>query len=261
MTKQETIYKPMLYNFCSDLKKYKNKIDIPGLFLPNVMAEYEKFENKKIFYIGRDIRYSSIRFKKMIRQCTSGKVKDYIVNNNKWLTPANIIKNSYNKPGAFWTMVIRLHIYLHTQKLVNVNQLDSEQNKLLNSIGWGNINSIVPKETLKSDGYWNGIDQDIYSEIKDKSAIFDKLKLILKVYDPDVIFIFNWCDENKIEQVLEGIEVKFNKKSYVNGIIKSYRIKHSKKKIIWSSHPNRLRSLGTNINKVIKILYKEYSSI
>jgi len=259
MTKQQTIYEPLLKSFCYDLKKYKNKIDIPGLFLPNVMTKYGK-SGKKIFYFGRDIRWSSIRFNKMITQCTSNNVKEYIIANNEWLTPANIIENSSNKSGAFWTMVIKLHIFLHTQELINVNQLSSKQEKILNSIGWGNINSIVPKETLKDDGYWNDIDKDIYWEIKNKSEIFDKLKLILEIYDPDVIFVFNWCDENRIKQVLEGLEIRFNKKSFINGIISTYSIKHTKKKIIWSSHPNRFRKLGTSVDKVIKILYNEYSS-
>jgi hypothetical protein len=256
MTKQEEIYEPLLREFCSEIKQYYKKINISGLFLANSMPKYEE-SNNKFFYIGQDT-YWWTDFNMMIEQCTSNRVKEYINENNKWLTPKNIISQSSNNAGSFWTMVIRLHIFLKTNELVNVNKLSNEQINLLNSIGWGNLNSIEVPKTLQNEERWNEIDKNYYRDIKNRSGKFDKLKLILDIYDPDILFVFNWCDDNKFEQVSEGLELECNEETYIQNILATYRIKDRKTKIIWSSHPNKLKYEETNINNIIEIIQKSY---
>jgi len=259
MTKQEEIYGPLLDDFCLKIKKYYKKIDIPGLFLANVMPNYSN-SKIKYFYIGQDTYYWT-DFDNMVDLCASNNAKNYIKTNNKWLSPKNIISQSSNNAGSFWTMVIRLHIYLSQNEFVNVNQLTNEQKELLKTIGWGNLNSIELPESLKKEERWEGINENHYWDIKNKSEVFDKIKLIFEIYDPDIIFIFNWCSDSKAEQALEGLDVKFNKDTFIQNIISTYDVKGTNKKIIWSSHPNNLKWQGTNINNAIKIIYETYKKI
>jgi hypothetical protein len=258
MTNQEKYYGPLLKSFCSEIKEYKSKIEIQGLFLANIMSKYEK-SPKRYFYIGRDTDYWT-NFDNMIDLCISDKGEDYIRENNKWLTPENIIKNS-STGGLFWTIVIRLHIYLHTNELINGNPINDNQKDLLNSIGWGNLNCIEVDETLKKRGVWDTMNQSYYWDIKTKSEVFDRLKMILDIYNPDTIFIFNWCDKEnyKTKQVLEGLEV--DEKTYEKNIIRTYKIKNHNTNLIWCPHPNRLRYLGTNIDEMIQIIKKAYDSL
>jgi hypothetical protein len=257
--KQEQIYKPLLEKFCNDVKKYQGKINISGLFLANTMENYENSKNK-CFYIGQDT-YWWTDFDNMINLCLSGKAHEYINENNKWLTTQRIISQSSNNAGSFWTMVIRLHIYLKTNELVNVNTLNAGQIALLNDLGWGNLNSIEIPKTLQNEERWNGINESDYWDIKTKSGIFDRIKLILDIYHPDTIFIFNWCDDTKTEQVLKDLDLEWNEKTYIQNIIATYKIKGYNTKVIWSSHPNNLKWQGTNINDTIEIIGKFRESL
>ena len=247
MTIQEKVYIPLLEKFCSGIKDYHKKIDINSVFLANSMMNYEE-STEKYFYIGRDT-YGWHNFDQMIELCTSNKADEYININNKWLTPENIISHSSNNSGSFWTTVIKLHLYLSTNKIVkNVNNLTKDQIKLLKSIGWGNLNSI---ETTPA---WEIINPDYYWDIKIKSKIFDKLKIILDIYKPKKIFIFNWCDNNKCDEYLENIDVEFDNKVYIQDIIAIYKIKNYDAKIYWTSHPNRFKWLKTNNDKIIQTI-------
>jgi hypothetical protein len=254
--KQELIYKPLLENFCNDVKIYRGKINISGLFLANAMENYESSKHK-CFYIGQDT-YWWTDFDNMIDLCLSGKAHEYINKNNKWLSTQKIISQSSNNAGSFWTMVIRLHIYLKTNELVNVNNLNKDQVDMINDMGWGNLNSIEIPRTLQNEERWNDINESDYWDIKKKSVIFDRIKLILDIYNPDTMFIFNWCDDTKTEQVLDGLEVEWNEKTYIQNIISTYKIKGYNTHLIWGSHPNNLKWQGTNINNTIEIIKKVY---
>jgi hypothetical protein len=254
MTKQEEIFLLVLEDFCSKVYQYYKKIDLSGIFLPNTFPGYENAE-KKYFFVGRDSYYWT-KFDKMIEYYNDNILSRYIKDNNSILTLNMIIKNSNNNSGSFWTMVIKLHIYLHTGELIDdVNQLICDHKMILQTIGYGNLNSIEVKGTLENMKIWSGIDQNIYWDIKKKSIVFDNLKYILDIYNPDIIFIFNW-DNNKEKVAFKDIEVEWYKGCFIESVISIYKVKNYKSFIIWCPHPNSFSYSKSklNINKLIEII-------
>jgi hypothetical protein len=259
MTKEQ-VYMPMLEKYILSVQKYYKKVnDFPGVFLPMIDEKYEK-SSIKYFYVGRDTE-QWIDFNDMIDFYRNCNLIGYINKNDSWFKePPGMIKQSGNGAGSFFTMVIRLHIYLNTGIMVNVNELTDDQKELLKEVGWGNVNSIVKKETLIKLEIWNQC-KNYYWDIKEKSYIFDNLKFIIDIYNPDYIFIFNWADDATEERILDGLDYNRISDYVTEGFLVPYSSKKYKAKIIWCPHPNRLGRLKTNINKMIGLIDKAIHSI
>jgi len=99
----------LLNDFCKAIKEYKNKIDMPGLFLPHVLGNYDK-SIVRYFYCGQDTK-KWFSMQELIKYYDRNELDKYIEENNKWPNNEDIIEYSGNK-GNFWTFVIKLHIYL-----------------------------------------------------------------------------------------------------------------------------------------------------
>lgn len=269
MTKQEEIYLPMLNDFCAQFKNCGWVSHLFGLFLPNTAPKYNEI-SPKIFYIGKETKNWEPEFKDMLDYCLANNGINYIREQNKWLcTPSNILKEAKN---PFWNTIIKLHIYLHTNKSVtDLKKLNENQLELLNTIGWGNLNSIITKEGLEQyskewedDFDWWGeedIAHDLYNKIKKESYVFDKLKFILDIYNPDVIYIFN---ENKNEekhysQYLDGLKWTWCSETEIyDDLLASYTIEDYNTKIIWTTHPRTLAQKAGSMEGAIDKLKNAY---
>ena len=135
--------------------------------------------------------------------------------------------------------------------MIDINELTEDDERLLEEIGWGNLNSIELPRSLDNQGRWESLNKDYYWDIKEKSRKFDSLKYILDIYDPDYLFIFNW-DDGKEEDVFQGLNPLWNKKEYWDKVISTYNFDDYKAKVMWCPHPNRLRWLSMNINELIE---------
>jgi len=253
MKQYEEIYLELLKEFLNDVKDYKDKVDMSGLFLPHTLSKYSSAKTK-YFYCGQDT-YEWTNFSKMIKYYENNDITGYLDENNSWPSVDEIIEYSNNKEGNFWTLIIRLHIYLHRKKIINVNTITERDKVLLEEIGWGNINSIEIPKTLQNRELWESLDKDCYWDIKEKSRAFDSIKHIMDLYNPDYIFIFNWA-ESKEEDVFKGLRPNWNKDEYIEGIISTYCFDDYKTKLIWCLHPNSLRYKSMNINELIEEIDK-----
>ncbi len=77
----------------------------------------------------------------------------------------------------------------------------------------------------------------------------------LDLYHPDYIFIFNW-DDNKEQDVFNGLTPKWNEKEFVNGLISTYHFNEYKTKLVWCPHPNNLRWKSMSIDRFIPEIAK-----
>ena len=255
MKNQEKIYLPLLEKFCSEIVQNKNLNDIPEVFVPIAMPNYIDAE-KKIFYCGSDT-FGWGEMSNLMEFFKDNDLKNYLTENNKWLTPEGIIKHSNNNPASFWGLVIRLHLMIKTKQLKSLSNLTDEDINHLNDIGYGNIYSIEHQKILKKRGVWENIDKYVYDDIKSKSCMFDHLKLILNCFNPDIVFIFTW-DESKEEDIFLDLKPEWNEVDFKKGIISTYTIEGYKTKLIWCLHPNRLRFKSMNadelINEILRVL-------
>lgn len=252
--KPETIFKPLLEQFCIETKDVNIGDDFPSIFLPHVMKGYETAE-KKIFYFGQDTSgWTSTR--ELMEKYTTNALSEYINETSEWINENGYLDYNGNKAFGFWTLVAKLH--LRMKGITNVNGIgaafyNDENLQLLNDFGYGNTNSIEIKESLIRRKKWDNIDQLKYWVIKEKSKIFDKLKHTIDVYNPDLIFIFNWgCNHTLF---LEGLSYDIEKYDLFNNHFWVVKLKDTKTKIIWTLHPNNLKFQGYTVNELIdKIL-------
>ena len=246
-------YLDQLNKFLEEVKCYKNKVNMCGLFLPYTLSRYNSAK-KKCFYFGQDT-YGWIDFNKMIEYYENNNIIGYIEENNNLMTVDKIIEYSNNKEGNFWTLIIRLHVFLCTNEIINVNEFSENDKQYLEEIGYGNLNSIELPKSLQNQGLWDTLNETIYWDVKEKSRVFDSLKYVLDLYDPDYIFIFNW-DASKEKDTFYRLVPHCNTESYIDGIISTYSIENYKTKLIWCPHPNNLRFKSMNINELINIICK-----
>jgi len=266
MTKQEEIYVPLLNNYCSLYKDWLIGVgkpnfyvdDLYGLFLVNTGEKYP-LTTPKIFYVGKETKGWYPNFQEMVELCANNKTEDYIKKQNEWLLQDKFYEEIKN---PFWKLVIKLHIYIHTNELLtDIKKINNKQKDLLHSIGWGNINSMITPQGLGQYGkiveddvnIWKDIDKEVYNYIKKSSHMFDKMKLLLDIYNPDVIFIFNENEneEKYYEQYLEGLKITGcpETKMYDDFLV-SYSIEGYTTKIIWTKHPRYLLKIGVYIEDI-----------
>ena len=267
MTKQEEIYVPMLLNYFSHYKDWLIEVgkpnfyvdDLYGLFLANTGEKYPII-TPKIFYIGKETKGWYPIFQEMMELCSNNTAEEYIRKQNEWLLQDKFYKEIKN---PFWKWVAKLHIYLHTNELpTDLKKLNDKQKELLHSIGWGNINSMITPQGLGQYGkiddnvnIWEDIDKEVYQYIKKSSQMFDKIKLILDIYNPDVIFIFNEneSEEEYYKNYLEGLKITgCPETNMYDDFLISYSIEGYTTKIIWTSHPRYLEIIGVNIEDIKK---------
>jgi hypothetical protein len=254
MNKQIYTYKQIIVDFCNETRQYKNQIDIPGLFLPHVLANYDR-ANKKYFYVGRDTNgWGS--FNDLIIAYENNQIEEYIEKNNNWPGVVdNFLEYTNNKAGGFWTLASKLHLKLNgINETVSINtDIDEKYKVILSEMGYGNLNAIETHQSIKNRDKWNDIDQIIYWDIKSKSRRFDKLKYILDIYSPDYIFIFNWAvDEAEEELAFTDINVEWQENDHIPKILATYLVKDYNSKIIWTIHPRNLSFKEMNIDELIQ---------
>jgi len=239
----EAIFKPLLEQFCKETKDVTIGDDFPSIFLPHVMKGYETTD-KKIFYFGQDTSgWTST--KELMQKYSANALNEYINETSEWINENGYLDYNENKAYGFWTLVAKLHLRLKGVTKVNGigrSFYNDENLQLLNDFGYGNTNSIEKKQSLIRRKKWDNIDQSKYWIIKEKSTIFDKLQHTIKVYNPDVIFIFNWgCN---ITTFLEGLSYEIEKYDLFENHFWIVKIKDSNTKIIRTIHPNNLKFQG-----------------
>lgn len=247
-------FKPKLEQFCKNISDYRNCGCPHGLFIPYVLSDYND-AIQKIFYMGQDT-YGWVEFDQMMSYFDQNNLEEYLKENTS-AVDVNKMLEWKNQAGSFWTLIVKLHLFIRTGRYIeDITTLEDKDRSILSEIGYGNLNSFELPSTLQNLGDWDRIKQDEYWKIKKESSSFDKIKHILEVYKPNLIFIFNWAER---DDIFDGLNVKWHKEFYEDGKRAVYTIEGYNTKIIWSSHPRRFSFLGTNISNMIPYLTETYT--
>ena len=256
-------YEPLVSDFCAFAKKKdKNSYPPHGLFVPYTFERYTSAK-KKIFYVGRDT-YGWIKFSEMLEDYNKGKIDNYLVKNSQVVnvqgenadnSDKHSLRENWKSGYSFWTFCQKLHLYIITGELkYSLNNLTTEDYSIIEEMGYSNTNAIETPETLyKMFGYnWEKVgikDWSIYYDLVDKSKPIVSLENLLKAYKPDLIIIFNW---GVPDSYLQGLSIG-NAKCEEEGILRVRSIVNNNTHIIETSHPNRLRFLGSPYDSLCKI--------
>lgn len=258
------LFDELLKNFCQDFDRSNIDENIPNIFIPHTMYDYENAPIK-IFYIGRDTNRWGKLSVLFTEYFDKNNLLDYLPSIAEWMNELGFLEYNKNNAGGFWTLAMRLHLKLKgINEIVPISEnIPESMKKYLNDFGWGNINSIETMDSLSKRKYeldnsksvWQIIDKAKYLYTKQRSEKLDKLKYIVDTYAPDFVFIFNWSADEK--KYLEGLEVAKLKKHEESKVgLWEYSFKGVNTKLIWTEHPGRLRYNKMNLNELVEILSK-----
>lgn len=248
-TNIEQVFEPLLRQYCKATKPIEIDEDFSSVFIPHTMSDYSNAD-RKIFYFGRDT-YGWTPTSELTKAYSDNNLSSYIEATSKWANDFGFLNYNKNKSSGFWTLAIRLHLRLKgfTENLWISESLPKEYYNHINDFGWGNTNAIEVPQSLKNQGIWETLYKEKYWAIKEQSKIFDKLIHTIKLYKPDLVFIFNWdCDEKLF---LEGLDYQEQKWDLIDNHFWTYFLPETNTKIIWTIHPTRARFLGYSADNII----------
>ena len=250
---QSDIYIPLLSEYC---KQNENTILHSGYpYLPFIPVAFENYEmsNPKIFYVGIDTYYWNKSIDKLIECYRNNRLSEILTINNNVVTPERILEEWYSDKGRFWEFVCKLHLYIRTGRILDnddLRSLSQDEIAMVGEIGWGNMNTVELKSTLKKEEIWESLNTIEYNALKQSSEIIlDPIANIIKAYHPDYIVILGWGDNEN--HILKGLSYATLDNYYEQDYRAMYTIDDYTTKILWTSHPSRFSFLGTNQDEMI----------
>lgn len=246
----KSIFDPLLRQFCQDTEQTEIDENFSSIFLPHTMSGYDNAD-KRIFYFGRDTN-GWLATKKLMQNFKDQQLDKYIDDTSSWINDYGFLDYNKNAAYGFWTLAMKLHLRLKgiTDHIsIDKTFYDHDHIDLLNDFGYGNTNAIEVQKSLQNQGIWETLDKSKYWQVKEKSKIFDKLIHTIKVYQPDLVFIFNWaCDEKLF---LDGLNYTEEKLDLVNNQFWIYTLHDTNTKVVWTVHPRTLPFNGYNTDELI----------
>ena len=251
---------PKLQEFWKDHKEdYVNSGLKNGLFFPHVFDGYDACD-KKIFYIGQDAPYWLSK-EQMIKSFDAGDYGQYLRKNNEVLLPLEKRLAWGNSPAAFWTMVNKLHLYLLTGEWKqDITKISKVEAKLLETVGYSNISYVPIMKTIVNYGDWDKIDPDKY--VATLKALFpvEQLQGVVSSFDPDLVIVLtNFVNELTAINFLKGLDISWTAlydDVEPNVHVGVFEYNSRKRKIVWTSNPNRYRFIGTNMYEASALIKK-----
>lgn len=234
---QQTIFTPLLQGFCDTVGKLEGEAFPPAPFLPHVCADYGQEGLKKVFYIGQEVA-NWLKWDSLLE----GSRQDYLTLNNAFLDNRTFERKEYPKV-PFWRMCKKIHKQLHK---------NTPFEKTFTGFGWGNLNAIEPKTSLEKRKNWQQIAPN-YSTIKKASYPFDKLPYILEAYQPDIIFVLHWSEDDKKRYLTEGSTLLHHEDISTHFKIRIYKIADTL--LIWTSNPSKLMPDGFSLDKAVAKIF------
>ena len=109
---------------------------------------FSKLQNAplKIFYVGRDTYYWK-EIELMLDAFDNGNLESYLWENASAVDLETRL-NWGNGSGAFWSFVNKLHLYIRTGQIQDLNDLTEEDKAILQEVGYGNVNCMELDDTL-----------------------------------------------------------------------------------------------------------------
>jgi len=258
--KRDEIYTPLLKEFILANKEHLQTCGYPWApFIPYAFPSYG-VEGKKVFYIGIDTYYWNTTPEDLINGLILDNFEYLLLKNDSIVTSLRILLESEYSKGSFWQFVCKLQLYIQTGQLYSTDdlrKLSLKEVSYVDSIGYGNLNSLELPKTLCKEGSWDSIDDELYWEIKTNAdSIFNPLKNILDVYNPDYVVILSAeIDEDKF---FKGIKyTRLNK--YDDDSFRSlYKVDGYNTKVIRTCHPRGFGGKSTNDSEMVPYIYESF---
>lgn len=245
---------PELVQFWKNHKQdYLNSGLTDGLFLPYVYPGYDACQ-KKIFYIGQDAPYWE-PVSRMADNFDVGNIREYIWWNNHVMQKVED-RLGWGNHTSFWTMIVKTHLYILTNKWYDdINKISITDKVLLDTMGYGNVHFIPRTQTINRYPGHN-INKAFYDIVDNALKRFNYLQPIVDNFEPDTIVILGTAFNKK--RYFNGLNIQWlNLPNYVpSNLISVGDILGTQKtvRLIWVYNPSYYSFAGTNMQDVADLI-------
>lgn len=180
-------YLPRLKSFASAVGEI-GEVDLPELHLPLFGSNYETAKPKVVF-IGRDTRGWWAKDRGGMANLLADVKEDAqtTLHKHKYEFDSFEFTEWTNNFGtSFWDTIFKILAGLHSIDDWKQQLKMRQSPEILRSFVWANTNSVEvtpPRE---------GATYATWKRLKEASAVFDHLSLILDVFAPDIVIIMYW---------------------------------------------------------------------
>lgn len=239
---------PKLQEFWNEHREdYINSGLQDGLMLPSVFDKYDN-SKKKIFYIGQDAPYW------LSEQCMTtlfdqDKYLQYVRLNNEVMSSLENRLAWGNSSSAFWSMVIKLHMYLMTNNWYDdIYSISTQDIELLETIGYGNTNTIPLLRTITKYQRGTIVQNEYYYKVTESTYNFNDLYAIIDNFEPDIIIILG-CSFDE-ERYFGMVGFRWHGNTENETWVGDIRYKNKTSRIIWTYNPNYYKYMGENMHSI-----------
>ena len=240
------IYLPVLKEFAEKTKGIFEVGYPHGVFVPYVFDKYMD-AGLKIFYMGQDTMWwmeeGGMEGKDFfVKYRDDNDLDGYLEKNASLVTPETIFGwNDVGNTAAFWTIVQKLHCYIKQGSYPSkLSAADNATKSIIREIGYGNMNSIELQKSLGSEGCWEDLDKSAYKKVKEAATKISSLDLLMKAYEPDIIFILSGAE---YYEQFEGLKLHYYEE-FGDENIDIIGIEGRKTKIVHTYHPTSFHHKG-----------------
>ena len=213
--------------------------------LPYVYPRYGE-NSPRYFYIGRDTYGWDLGggsgFSDFFEKYDANDFAGYLRKNCTALTTEKRINAWAGYTGSFWYVVNMLQLRLRLGRIPDKSCLTPDEMRLLEEIGYGNLNSIELPVTLQKQECWEDIDQVKYCKIKKSSEnILDRYDLLQDAFSPTVSIITTWTgNEDEYFRDLEYKKIADEKQGKLKVAVYLIEKMGRKSIVVWTYHPSYL---------------------
>lgn len=242
------VYKPLLEQFMEEIKDVPLE-NLPVPFIPVYGKDYG-CNPYKIAFVGWETRNNSnlAEFFKDAKQNSTEALK--------WFFEAfddDLKCTTYgNKFGTgFWDFIFKFlgRFYNENWKAIK----NKQKPEILKSFIWGNLESIERYE-VSAEG--EGATKLDWEKIKLASSIYDKSDFIINAFNPKIIVVLHWQDDDS--WLTKGNE--FTHEIILKDNLEYYYLETTNTHVYWTRHPGSLSRLKIDFNHVIINILRSISA-
>jgi hypothetical protein len=245
-------YSPLLSTFIDSIQTIVNKTKMPEPFLPVFGVNYAS-STTKIMFMGWETRNAQ-----SLKEFINANLHDSNGSLYWWkddFDNFDFVNWGSNTGKDFWSFNLRfLASFYGINDWRELRDDPYEYEEILSSFVWANTDSI---ERFKVTAKANGVNYTDWEKLKIASRIFDDPPLIFNTFQPNIVVLMNWNQDEQL--LLKGLKIEYESKPRPD-YLWYYKIINPNTHLFWIKHPLRMHFESINYNDLISEIIEIYKS-
>ncbi len=241
------VYNPLRDQFLLSIKGI-NEANLPSPFLPHSGLKYEK-SDLRVAFIGMD-------------SSPDPRLAEFRLAKKSLFGWSDIISTDVPEEApefldyrhVFWNFILKFLANLHGVDESKLRNSEYANEKVINDIwqsfAYGNVNSVLVSYPGLEKG--KGVSLENWSKIKTASKIFDKADYFLSVFQPHVMIILHYNEQNFNWDWLPKDFESAYVDSLANDKIDYYYLSKSNTHVFWTYHPRSFAYQQIDANEIVR---------